>query len=180
MQDSGCFVRGPPKATHSRGGPMKRVFALLTTIVLSVASVAAKGPQSARPFTIDDLIKIRRVSDPQLSPDGRLIVYTIADTDKAANKRTTQVYAIPVDGGEPVALTSDKQSSHSPRWSPDGKRLAVVSARDGESQIWITEVTEAKAGAVRKLTNISTGADAPVWSPDGKWIAFRSDVYPAS
>jgi dipeptidyl aminopeptidase/acylaminoacyl peptidase len=158
---------------------MKRVFALLTIIVLSISSLAAKEPQSAHPFTIDDLLKIRRVSDPQLSPDGRWIAYTIADTDKSANKLTTQVYMIPTDGGEPLALTNEKQSSHSPRWSPDGKRLAVVSARDGESQIWIIEVSEAKGGSVRKISNISTGADAPVWSPDGKWIAFSSEVYPA-
>ena len=80
---------------------MKRVFALLTIIVLSLASAAAKVQQQPRPFTIDDLLKIRRVSDPQLSPDGRWIAYTIADTDKAANKRTTQIYLISTDGGEP-------------------------------------------------------------------------------
>jgi len=157
---------------------MKRVFALLTIVVLSLASVSAKEQQPARPFTVDDLLKIRRVSDPQLSPDGRWIAYTIADTDKAANKRITQIYLISTDGGEPRALTSEKQSSVSPRWSPDGKRLAFVSARDGESQIWTIDLPEAKPGSLKKISNISTGADAPVWSPDGKWIAFTSEVFP--
>jgi dipeptidyl aminopeptidase/acylaminoacyl peptidase len=157
---------------------MKRILALLTIVVLSLASVVAKEQQPARPFTIDDLLKIRRVSDPQISPDGRWIAYTIADTDKAANKRTTQIYLISTDGGDPRGITNDKQSSHSPRWSPDGKRLAFVSARDGESQIWTIELAEAGTGPLKKISNISTGADGPVWSADGKWIAFTSEVYP--
>jgi dipeptidyl aminopeptidase/acylaminoacyl peptidase len=157
---------------------MKRILALLTIVVLSLASVVAKEQQPARPFMIDDLLKIRRVSDPQISPDGRWIAYAIADTDKAANKRTTQIYLISTDGGEPRGITSDKQSSHSPRWSPDGKRLAFVSARDGESQIWTVELAGAGTGPLKKISSISTGADGPVWSPDGKWIAFTSEVYP--
>src|SRR6185295_1474016 len=124
------------------------------------------------------LLKIRRVSDPQISPDGRWIAYTIADTDKAANKRITQIYVISTDGGEPRQLTNEKQSSSSPRWSPDGKRIAFVSSRDGQAQVWTMEVSDGTAGALKKITSISTGADGPVWSPDGKWIAFTSEVYP--
>ena len=158
---------------------MKRVFALLTIVVVSIGSaLAQQQQQTARPFSIEDLLTIRRVADPQISPDGRWIAYTIADTDKAANKRTTQIYLISITGGEPRLLTNEKQSSHSPRWSPDGRRLAFVSARDGESQIWTVELAEGSTGAVKRMTNISTGADAPIWSPDGKWIAFTSEVYP--
>jgi len=91
---------------------------------------------------IDDLLKVRRVSDPQVSPDGHWIAYTIADTDKAANKRINQIYLISIDGGEPRQLTNEKQSSSSPRWSPDGKHLAFVSARDGEMK-FTTEVAAA-------------------------------------
>jgi dipeptidyl aminopeptidase/acylaminoacyl peptidase len=79
------------------------------------------------------------------------------------------------DGSEARQLTTERTSSSSPRWSPDGKRLAFVSNRDGESQIWTLEV---ESGESRKVTNISTGADGPVWSPDGKHIAFVSEVYP--
>ena len=142
-------------------------------IVLALACVTLAQQATQQPFAINDLINVRRVSDPQVSPDGKWIAYTIADTDKAANKRTTQIYLVPIEGGEPKALTSGDKSSTSPRWSPDGKRIAFVSARDG--QIW---VMNADGSAPLKVTNISTGADAPLWSPDGKWIAFVSDIYP--
>src|SRR5713226_6887667 len=156
---------------------MKRVAALLTILMLALASAGtAKEQQPARPFTIDDLLKVRRVSDPQLSPDGRWIAYTVADTDKSANKRTTQIYLISIDGGDPRQLTNEKQSSSQPRWSPDGKRLAFVSARDGEPQIWTIDLAE--SAQAKKITNLSTGVDGPVWSPDGMWIAFTSEVYP--
>src|SRR2546423_3743307 len=152
---------------------MKRLATIAAvSVVLALASVA-HARQAAQSFTINELINVRRVSDPQVSPDGKWIAYTIADTDKAANKRTTQIYLVPIEGGEPRALTSGDKSSSSPRWSPDGKRIAYTSARDG--QVW---VMNADGSAPRKVTNISTGADAPLWSPDGKWIAFVSDVYP--
>ena len=155
---------------------MKRFAALLTIFTLALASAAkVKEQQPSHPFTINDLLKVRRVSDPQLSPDGRWIAYTIADTDKAANKRITQICLISSDGGEPRLITNEKQSSSSPRWSPDGKHLAFVSARDGEAQIWTIEPSE--SAVAKKVTSISTGADGPVWSPDGKWIAFTSEVY---
>jgi dipeptidyl aminopeptidase/acylaminoacyl peptidase len=156
---------------------MKRgiaAFAILFLLMLAAAS-NAKESQSAKTFTIEDLIKTRRVSDPQISPDGRNIVYTITDTDKSANRRTTQIYLISVDGGDTRQLTNEKASANSPRWSPDGRRLAYISARDGESQVWTIDV---ESGESRRVTSLATGAANPVWSPDGKWIAFTSEVYP--
>ncbi len=143
-------------------------------IVIVVLAVAAPG-QTARQFTIDDLLRVRRVSDPQVSPDGRMIAYTVTDMDKSANRGKTQVYLVAIEGGEPKQLTDAAQSSSSPRWSPDGSRLAFVSAREGGPQIWTIDVS---GGALKKVTNISTGARDPVWSRDGKLIAFTSDVYP--
>lgn len=155
---------------------MKRAIASFIIILLSLSALAsAKTTQPAKSFTIGDLISMRRVSDPQISPDGRTIAYTIADTDKAANKRTTQIYLMSVDGGDARQLTNEKASSSAPRWSPDGRRLAFVSARDGEAQIWTMDVD---SGEAKKMTNVAFSVADPVWSPDGKWLAFTSDVYP--
>ena len=151
---------------------MKRFFAVSVISLLAFASVAFA---QERRFTIDDLLKVRRVGDPQVSPKGDLVAFTITDVDQTANKSTTQIYVVPLGGGETRQLTNDEHSSASPRWSPDGEKLAFISARDGEAQIWTIDVS---SGALKKITSISTGAGDPVWSPDGKWLAFASDVYP--
>ncbi|HMG32586.1 MAG TPA: S9 family peptidase [Blastocatellia bacterium] len=155
---------------------MKKVISLLVIFAVTATPLFAKeGQQVVKPFTIEELLKVRRVADPQLSPDGRWIAYTITDTDKSANNRSTQIYLMSVDGSDSRPLTTEKASSASPRWSPDGKRLAFVSARDGQSQVWTLDIASRET---KKLTSISTGADAPVWSPDGKLVAFVSEVYP--
>jgi dipeptidyl aminopeptidase/acylaminoacyl peptidase len=147
---------------------MKRFVVSLSFLVLSLCAVAAA---QERRFTVEDLLKVRRVGDPQVSPKNDLVAYTITDIDKAANHGVTQIYLVPVNGGEPRQLTNDEHSSASPRWSPDGEKLAFIR----EDQIWTIDVS---SGALKKTSNISTGAGDPVWSPDGNWIAFASDVYP--
>src|SRR2546430_13587837 len=151
---------------------MKRFFAV--SIITLLACVALVSAQERR-FTIDDRLKVRRGGGPQVSPKGDFVAFTITDVDKTVNKSTTQIYLVPLGGGEPRQLTNDEHSSSSPRWSPDGDKLAFISARDGADQIWTIDVS---SGALKKITTLSTGAGDPVWSPDGKWLAFASDVYP--
>lgn len=150
---------------------MKRLFAVSIALLALLSFTFAQE----RRFTIDDLLKVRRVSDPQVSPKGDWVAFTITDVDKAANKGTTQIYLAPIAAGETRQLTNDEHSSASPRWSPDGEKLAFISARDGEDQIWTIDVS---SGTLKRITTLSTGAGDPVWSPDGKWLAFTSDVYP--
>ena len=126
---------------------------------------------SAQTFTFNELVKLRRVGDPQLSPDGRTVAFTIGDVDKAANRTLTHIYTVSIDGSNLKQITKGDKSNSSPRWSPDGKKLAFVTG----GQIWTMEPD----GDDRKqVTKISSGAGNPVWSPDSRWIAFNSEVYP--
>jgi dipeptidyl aminopeptidase/acylaminoacyl peptidase len=150
---------------------MKRLFKSLCAlaVVTCAFSLARAQAPSAR-FTVQEMLKIQRVADPQLSPDGRWVAYQITVPDVTANRNRTQVYLIPATGGEPKQLTSGTSSASTPRWSPDGRRLAFVTG----GQVWTMNTDGSDP---KQLTNISTGAADPVWSPDGRMIAFASDVY---
>lgn len=148
---------------------MKR-FVILTVISLFTFTSVALA-QDGGPFTIEDMMKVRRVADPRVSPDGKSVAFTIGDVNFEANRVVNQIYVVSLAGGSPKQLTSGDKSSSAPRWSPDGKKIAYVTG----SQIW---VMDSDGDNDQQVTRISTGAAGPVWSPDGKWIAFTSDVYP--
>jgi len=135
------------------------------------AFVAAQAQGPAARFSVREMLKIQRVADPQLSPDGRWVAYQVTVPDVPANRNRTQIFVVAAAGGEPKQITNGAASSTGPRWSPDGRRIAYTTG----GQVWTMnpDGTDPK-----QLTNISTGAADPVWSPDGKWIAFASEVYP--
>jgi dipeptidyl aminopeptidase/acylaminoacyl peptidase len=126
-------------------------------------------------FTIEDLYRIKAVSDVHVSPDGKSVVYVVAEPDLAKAKRPTHIWMMDIDGKNARQLTSGTKSESSPLFSPDGKSLLMIASRDGEPNLYLLPLN---GGDARRLTNISTGASEPVWSPDGKWIAFSTDVYP--
>ncbi len=149
---------------------MKRFGSSLFVCALLALVFVFIGQANAQ-FTINDLIKVHRVSDPQLSPDGKTIAFTIGDVNKEANRTVTHIYTIPTTGGEPKQITKGNSSCSSPRWSPDGKKIAYTTGK----QIW---VMDGDGDDKKQITKISTGAGGHVWSPDGKMFAFSSEVYP--
>jgi Tol biopolymer transport system component len=148
---------------------MKRFVISISILVLALATVGLA--QDSHNYSIEDLLKVRRVGDPQLSPDGKRVAFTIGDANLEANRIVTHIYLVSSGGGELKQLTTGDRSATSPRWSPDGKKIAYVS----EDQVW---VMEPNGDNKTQVTKISTGAGGPVWSPDSTWIAFTSDVYP--
>lgn len=152
------------------------LFASGLVVIVAKADIAAAPRTDGRPIELEDLFRFHRVSDPQLSPDGKTVAYVVTDPVKAANTTNSDVWIVPADGrGVARQLTfSPKQDRH-PRWSPDGKWIAFESNRGGTFQIWVLPVA---GGEARAVTTIATEATQPVWSPDGKTLAFVSAVFP--
>lgn len=150
----------------------RSLIAVCLLLALLPAAVFAEGK---RPMKVEDLFKLKRLADPQISPDGKMVVYVVANVDLKENKISSTLWLAPTEGGEPRRLTNtDKRDGH-PRWSPDGKQVLFSSNRSGEGQLWVISID---GGEARQLTTISTGASDGMWSPDGKLIAFVSAVYP--
>lgn len=142
------------------------------TLILVLAALSFAGSALGQTaFTFDNMTAIRRVGDPQLSPDGRSVAYTVGVVNKAANRTLTHIFVAAMDGPPPRQITKGDASHSSPRWSPDGRRIAYVTG----GQIW---TMESDGDDPKQVTRISTGAGNPVWSPDGRWIAFSSEVFP--
>ena len=107
---------------------MKR---FLTAVLLVAWLAVPAAAQQKQGLQVEDLFTIKRVGDPQISPDGRSVAYVVTTTDKARNSRSNQIWLVPAAGGAPRQLTSTG-SNDRPRWSPDGRWLAFTSTRDQE------------------------------------------------
>jgi dipeptidyl aminopeptidase/acylaminoacyl peptidase len=147
------------------------VVATIICITLSMTISAS----AAHPLTLDDMLAMRRVSDPHIGPDGKNVVYVVSTVDREKNASTSTIWIAPTDGSAPRQLTGGPKHDKHPRFSPDSRQVLFESDRSGDNQLWIIDLA---GGEARQLTTIASEATGGIWSPDGKWVAFISAVYP--
>src|SRR5688500_1130198 len=143
---------------------------MLLTLLLAAAQAAAPAAR----FDVVQMMKLDRLADPQLSPDGKWVAYQATDIDLDAGTRNTDIWLVAADGqGTPRRLTDDAAADTRPRWSPDGRSLAFDSARGGASQVYVVPVA---GGPARKVTSLATEASGALWIDNGR-LLVRSDAY---
>ena len=154
---------------------MRRLFFALLVLALTLPAFS----QATHPFTFEDMMKLKRVGEPEVSPDGKWVIFSVVDVDLEANTKTPHIWIVPTAGGQEREIIAD-QDADRPRWSPGGRHFAFVSTKEGGSQIWVADFDTAAGtvAEVRKLTSIATEASGELWSPDGNSILFTSDVFP--
>ena len=143
-------------------------------------STTGVNDSAKRPMTFEDLQKMRRLMDIDVSRDGRWVLFTVTDVDLAKNTKTPHLWIVPGAGGQETPLTASSAGESRGRFSPNGKQIAFLTARDGSQQIFLASFDTATGamGEPRQFTHVSTEADNVTWDPDGKHLLFTSSVYP--
>ncbi len=136
--------------------------------------VAPAAGAESRPFRFDEMAKAGRLSGFSLSRDGNWIAFAVSSPDVDENRSRSAIWLVAASGGEPRRLTGGPRDFE-PRFSPDARRLAFLSTREGGSQVWLLDLA---GGDPVKATSFPTEVNGYQWSPDGKWFVVTSDVFP--
>ena len=136
-----------------------------------LAVLSSLNAFAERPFSVDDALAVKNVSDPRVSPDGAWVAYVVSELDLDEDSRYSNLYMAPMDGGDPVALTTSTKSNNHPRFSPDGRYVAFLSNRSDKTQIWLLDL---RGGEPRKLSSMKGGVSDFAWSPDSLAVTLVS------
>lgn len=154
----------------------RKIFQNLLIIMVSLSLVFPLAQaQDKKALAFEDFIKIKRVSDPQLSPDGKQLALVITGLSLETNRANSDIYLVPAKGGQPRPFVFSPAADFFPRWSPDGKNLAFISSRSGSPQVWIIPLN---GGEPRKLTDFPGGVGSFSWSNSGRFLLVTSSVFP--
>jgi dipeptidyl aminopeptidase/acylaminoacyl peptidase len=149
--------------------------------MLLALAVSAQTPPSKRNLTIDDYFRVKGVSDPQISPDGKWVAYAVETASLKDDKNHRQIWMISTSGGDAIPLTNEAVNSSHPRWSPDGKYLGFLSARsdskdpdddskdDAKKQVWLLNRA---GGEAQQLSSTIQDVDTFAWSPDSSRLVL--------
>ena len=152
------------------------ILGIVLTFQLSIIPTVVSAQRKA--ITFEDYIALKAVSDPQLSPDGKWVAYTVSTPSLQDNRNVARVWVADVATGKARQLTGGPGSDRQPRWSPDGKTLAFISTREGGAQVWLLPIA---GGDAHKVSSLGDGASDPVWLPDGSGLLVVSDIkWPAN
>jgi dipeptidyl aminopeptidase/acylaminoacyl peptidase len=156
---------------------------MIRRILLFVLAFSVYGSaQAKQPFTFEDMMQLKRVGEPVVSPDSKWVAFSAVDVNLEENTKRAHLWIVPVGGGESKRLTpATSVAEDRIRFSADGKRVIFESSRDGGSQIWVQDFDTTSGtltGDPKKVTDISTEASGGAWSPDGKSVLFVSSVFP--
>jgi len=147
------------------------IFLIIICLSLCALSLLAQAP-AKRLLTAEDVFRMQQVGDPQVSPDGRWIAYTVTSMDRGADKLRSVIWMVNWEGTQDLQVTYGPGRDTSPRWSPDGKFLAFLSGRPVESkaQIWLLD---RRGGEARQLTDVKGIIDSYEWSPDSQRLVLE-------
>jgi dipeptidyl aminopeptidase/acylaminoacyl peptidase len=152
-----------------------------SVFMLLALAVSAQTPPSKRNLTIDDYFRVKGVSDPQISPDGKWVAYAVETASLKDDKNRRQIWMISTSGGDAIPLTNEAVNSSHPRWSPDGKYLGFLSARsdskdpaddskdDAKKQVWLLNRA---GGEAQQLSSTIQDVDTFAWSPDSSRLVL--------
>ena len=152
----------------------------LVLLVLAVCISFSLYAQTKHAITHEEMWMMKRVGAPEISPDGKWVVFSVLNPAYDEKDQSTDLWLVPAAGGTPRKITSTKSPETSYTWSPDNKSIAFAAKREGDENAQVYLINIADGGEAQRITNISTGAGSPKFSPDGSMILFSSSVYPGA